>query len=244
MSLKAIEIINQINAQGHSLQQFTTDVISYLREQMLINLTNSEEISVIIGFIEIFSDAKIKITQAIIPQLALEIAVVKACDFGILENKEVDEVKVKSKKPNTEEKADKSKVSDISSSKSVEIEDKPSERKEMSELDLNEVKENWQRIIDNIETPFVRMSFIDSEPTKLENGTLHLSFNSGTFMDKIANSSNQAVVQKAFETVLGSKMNLKLEIKKLSLNTEDKKNENSADSSIIEMANEVFGNKN
>jgi len=60
-------------------------------------------------------------------------------------------------------------------------------------------------------------------------------------MDKIANSANQAVVQKAFETVLGTKINLKLETKKVSLSTDAKKDENTNDSSIIEMAQEVFG---
>ncbi len=239
--LKAIEILNQINAQGHSLQQFTTDIIAYLREQMLINLTNSEEVQTVIGFIEIFSDAKIKITQAIIPQLALEIAVVKACNFGTSGNIESPEVKTEAKQVKVEKNVQKPEAVEIKPDKSSES-DESAENKEISELDLNEFKENWQRIIDNIETPFVRMSFVDSEPVKFENGTLYLSFNSSTFMDKIANSSNQAVVQKAFETVLGNKINLKLETKKVSLNTVLKKDENVNDSNMAEMAKEVFGN--
>ena len=239
--LKAIEILNQINAQGHSLQQFTTEVISYLREQMLINLSNSEENQVIISLIEIFSDAKLNITQAIIPQLALEVAVVKACNFGAIDNGVDTEVETKSNKTTIKKYSEKTESADINSGKVTETESKQVERKEIADLNLNEVKENWQRILDNIETPFVRMSFVDSEPVKFENGILHLTFNSGTFMDKIANNSNQAVVQKAFETVLGTKINLKLDTKKVSLNTVIKKNEDTNDSSIIEMAQEVFG---
>ncbi len=244
MPLKAIEILNQINAQGHSLQQFTTEIIAYLREQMLINLTNSEEVQTILGFIEIFSDAKIKMAQAIIPQLALEVAVVKACNFGVTENKEVVDIKDESKKAKAEKKIQKTEIAEVKPTKSTELKSNQAETKEISNLNLTEVRENWQRIIDNIETPFVRMSFIDSEPVKFENGTLHLSFSSNTFMEKIANSSNQAVVQKAFETVLGNKINLKLETKKVSLSTDTKKDENTNDSNVIEMANEIFGNKN
>ncbi|MBN2087768.1 DNA polymerase III subunit gamma/tau [Candidatus Peregrinibacteria bacterium] len=240
--LKAIEILNQINAQGKSLEQFISDVISYLREQMLINLSDSNEIKIIIGFIEIFSDAKMKISQSIIPQLPLEIGVIKACNFGTEEVIELSEEKTE--KPKITKEVKKEEIAEKVQIAQDKLENALSESKSFPDVSLDEVKNNWQRIVDNIETPFVRMSFLDGEPVKYEDGVLHLNFKSSTYMDKIANTSNQAVVQKAFETVLGSKIGLKLEVKKVSLNTVDTKVEDNKDSSVIEMAQEVFGGKN
>jgi DNA polymerase III subunit gamma/tau len=231
-ALKAIEIINQINAQGHNLYQFANEVIAYLREQMLINLENSKETETIIGFIDIFSEAKLQMNQALIPQLPLEVAVVRACKFDI--NPGADDKKKSTADEIEEKKAIKSKKSD----------DKT------TGITLGEIKENWQRILDNIETPYIRMSFVDGEPVKFENDTLHLVFKSETLMDKIAKINNQSVVLKAFETVLNSKIKLNLEIKKVNLNPVKSEKEltaiknNGNGPSIIEMAEEVFGIKN
>ena len=225
---KAIEIINQVNAQGYDLEQFIGDVIGFLREQMLININNSKEVSVIIGFIDIFSVAKTQINQAIISQLPLEIAVIRACGFEVSSSEE----KVIEKKEKKEE------IKNESATKKILINNDLN-----GDLSLEEIKKNWQRILDHIETPFIRMSITDSEPTKYEKGTLHLAFNSSTLMDKINNSANQGVVQKAFEMVLGTKLELTLETKKIKLTPIKKEDENFSDKkdpSIIEMAKEVF----
>jgi len=231
-ALKAIEIINQINAQGHNLYQFANEVIAFLREQMLINLESSRETETIVGFIDIFSEAKLQMNQALIPQLPLEVAVIRACKFDIKSDKEVPAKKEKTS-AGTKEK----------------VKEKPA--KETGEITLGEIKENWQRIIDNIETPFIRMSFMDGEPVKFENKTLHLAFNSATLMDKIAKVTNQADVLKAMEKVFESKINLKLDVKKVNLSpdkakksipggSEERKND---EPSVIDMAKEVFGMK-
>ena len=78
---KAVEMINQINGQGQNLNQFARELIAYLREQMLLGLSEQKNIDSIIEFIDIFSNAKQQINQSLIPQLPLEIAVIKACGF-------------------------------------------------------------------------------------------------------------------------------------------------------------------
>ncbi|MBU0577360.1 DNA polymerase III subunit gamma/tau [Patescibacteria group bacterium] len=245
---KAIEVINQINAQGHSLQQFTSEVIAFLREQMLINIGNSQEVQTIIGFIDIFSNAKLQITQALIPQLPLEIAVIRACQFDINPEQEKPTVGIPLSGA-SEEKKKKETVGtrDLASEEKNKKEEKTkitNATGEKVELDLEKIKENWQRIIDHIDTPFIRMSFMDGEPVKFEEGSLHLAFTSSTLMDKIAKASNQAVVQKAFESIFGMRINLKLEVKKVTLTPAKKKEEKNDEPSVIEMAKEVFGMSN
>ncbi|MDH5597360.1 MAG: DNA polymerase III subunit gamma/tau, partial [Candidatus Peregrinibacteria bacterium] len=56
--LKAIELLAQVKAKGQSTTQFLTEVIAYFREQMLINLGSSKDTKTIVGFIDIFTQAK------------------------------------------------------------------------------------------------------------------------------------------------------------------------------------------
>jgi DNA polymerase III subunit gamma/tau len=225
-AVKAIEIINQINAQGHNLYQFANEVISHLREQMLINLEDSREIETLIGFIDIFSQAKLQMSQALIPQLPLEVAVIRACRFDIQTDAAELPKRIKAEmKPET--KTEKEPQSDVRS----------------GEITIREIRDNWQRVIDNIETPFIRMSFMDSEPEKFENRTLHLAFKSAALMEKIAKTSNQADVLKALEKVFDAKITLKLDIKKMNLTPDKPQEEKKKGASVIEMAEEVFGIK-
>ncbi len=228
-AFKAIEIINQVNAQGHNLQQFISEFVSYLREQMLINIENSGEVGNIIEFIDIFTEAKSQMNVSIIPQLPLEIAAIRACKY------EVGTVQNKSDK--AEQKPDKK-----SEEKKKEYEPKKT-AVEMGDLSINTIRENWQRILDNIDTPYIRMSLMDSEAVKYENGTLHLSFSSSAMMDKIGKVSNQAVVLKAFEKVFENKISLKMEIRKVNLNPVKPGKADKEDPSVVDMAKEVFGIK-
>jgi len=228
-ALKAIEILNQVNAQGHNLYQFMSEFTSYLREQMLINLENSKELETIIGFIDIFSESKQQMNQAMIPQLPLEVAVVKACKFDIVKDG-----------ADTEKKAERKDVKHEDAEVKVTVQAKSDDKPELS---LEEIKNNWQRVLENIDTPFIKMSFMDADPVQFENGVLHLSFNSSTLMDKIAKASNQATVFKAFETVFEKKITFKLDVKKVNLTPVKTKKHEKGEPSVIEMAKEVFGVK-
>ena len=85
------------------------------------------------------------------------------------------------------------------------------------------------------------MSFVDSEPVKLDDNELHLAFRSSTLMDKVANAKNQTEILKAFENVLNIKINLKLELKKIRLQPVSQAEEKTDKPSVIDMAKEVFG---
>jgi DNA polymerase-3 subunit gamma/tau len=224
-ALKAIETVAQVNAEGHSLEQFVSELLSHLREQMLINIDVAKDLNTIIHIIDCFSEARLQISQAIIPQLPIEIAIVKACQYHI--EPTVNKVAAPSETLIHKTVATRPEETD------PRVQMKPI-------ITLEAIQQNWQRIIDHIETPFVRMAFVDAEPERYENDKLYLRFNSSSLKEKIANAANQAVVQKALETVFGTKIPLDLEVKKVNLKVERK--EKGVDASVIEMAKEVFGN--
>jgi len=230
--VKAIELINQVNAQGQNLNQFCAELISFFREQMLIGVHGKKDISNIIKFIDIFSEAKMQINQALIPQLPLEIATLKTCGFAV-------EVTSIPDTTNDEERLPKEKKISIDAQPKADI--SAGESENPYSLTLNDIKQNLQRISERIETPFIRMSFLDGEPIKFEKGVLHLAFKSSTLMEKVVNVKNQSEIVKAFDSVLNFKVILKPELKKINLTPITSSKESDRPSSIIEMAKEVFG---
>ncbi len=235
-SLKAIEILNQVNSQGQNLKQFCSELVSYLREQMLLGIQEKQDVSSTVKFIDIFSEAKLQINQAHIPQLPLEIAVIKACEY---------EGKGGVSNAATSEGAAKEPVQEESLSDLMEPNKKANEETVVSDVTFEKIRTNWQRIVDHIETPFIKMSFMDGEPVSFEGGVLTMFFKSSTFMDKVMSSTNQAQIIAAFDAVLKIKPTLKAEVKKIDLKPVAKKEstdeEKIEDPSVIEMAKEVFG---
>jgi len=228
-ALKAIELVTQMKSNGHSIPQFLREIISYFREQMLINLGNSQDTKTIIGFIDIFTEAKGQIDLSPIPELPIEIAIIKACQFDIQEievvNKSINEVAVVKENKIPEKEESKSHLI-------VEV---------GTNLDFKRIKADWKRVLDAIETPFIKMSLLDGEPVGYEAGILTVSFKSAAFMEKINKGSNQETVQAALEKVYGSRISLNLEVKKVSINIENKGEVKSDKPSAVEMASEVFG---
>ncbi|MFH1012427.1 MAG: DNA polymerase III subunit gamma/tau [Candidatus Peregrinibacteria bacterium] len=224
---KALEIINQVNTQGKNLHQFVGEIIGFLREQMLINMDNAEKLPAIMEWLEIFSEAKQKINQSLIPQLPLEMAIVRIC--GIQETAEPDKKEKKAKAAAEKKEAAKEKQKE-------EKEEIPTP----GELTFKAIKDNWKQVAEKIETPFIRVSFLDGEPIKFEKGELHLAFKSDSMMEKIQNQTNQAQVQKAFQAIFNNKIRLRMELKKVKLKPVESAPK-TEEINVADMAREVFG---
>lgn len=226
---KALETINQVSAQGKNLHQFASEVIELLRGQMLLSVDNHKELPFILEVLAVFSEAKALINQSLIPQLPLEMAVIKICA------KETDLPRAKEE---TKEKA----------AAAVEKEQTPTftppaaseKNMEKTPLDLKTIRENWKRVAQAIVTPFIRVSFMDGEAVQYEGGELHLEFKSSSLMEKIQNKANQAQVQSAFEDIFSQKIRLNISLKQVNLKPASAAEEK-PQPSVAEMAEEVFG---
>lgn len=231
-ALKAIELLSQIKSRGYSVSQFLREIISYFREQMLINLGSSHETKTIIGFIDIFTLAKAQVDLSPVPELPIEIAIIRACEF---ENPEGESTPEKNGESAPEKRI-------ITKASALPDETAGKESAEIPELDIKRVKADWPRVLEAVETPFIRMSLKDGEPISYQSGILTLAFKSAAFMEKISRAGNQEEVQRALEKVYGSRLSLNLDTKKVSLNIE-KKEVQKDKPSAVEMAAEVFGIK-
>lgn len=90
----ALEEIGEIVDKGINLHRYTVELLSLLREQMLFKMGVQDEIVVeglddiqdIKALIELLSEAARQISIAVIPQLPLELVVVKWCGVGNTED--------------------------------------------------------------------------------------------------------------------------------------------------------------
>lgn len=104
---KAIQLLGQIHAQGKSLNAFLEEWVNHLREQMLSNLDDQVGVNQYIQWIELFTTARQQLSQAIIPQLPIEIAIVRACDFEVREEfkrSEIESTKIDQTSPKSAQK--------------------------------------------------------------------------------------------------------------------------------------------
>jgi len=226
-ALRALEVINQVNNQGKNLDQFAGEFIHFLREQMLISLDNPQNLERVLRLIETFSEAKRGIHQALIPQLPLEVAVLKTCALeGMAAPEAVKKETFFARAPEKEKTAAPSAKGGSSPGGKEEV------AEDSGELTLEGMKGQWSRVIQAIETPFIRVSFADAEPIRFEKGDLHLEFKSRSMMEKIESKTNQAQVQSAFQAIFNRKIKLKMEMKKVNLKPI---------ATPADMAKEVFG---
>jgi len=73
--------VNDIHNQGYDLEQMSKDFLEYARKEMLCAVAGADitRTARIVSIIDSIQDAKSKIKNSAIPQLALEIAIIKLC---------------------------------------------------------------------------------------------------------------------------------------------------------------------
>ena len=248
---EALEQINKLVESSYDLGEFNREFIEFLREKMLIQVSANQSSREIINIIEIFSQAGAELKNTLIPQLPLEIAVIKVCEIseGKIEKQEKEkkgffsfgsenkpEIKTDVKKNIVEEK--------IETEKPLQ-EEKVNAIVQIPEFSLETVKQNWQKIIDNIPTAFVKMSLKSGGPIKTEGTTLYIGIQSNFHREKLEDSSSKNEVLIALEKVF--EQSIKLEISDLEVKleptitaTKTQSPEEIKGPSVNEIAEEVF----
>ena len=227
----AIKILNSLKNEGKSVSQFVKEIIMFMRTQMHLHLKDTTKTVLILELLEAFLKAKEQLDISPIPELPLEMAIIKVCGFkqGLQAAPEPKMNEIEIKTP----------------IQKIEIETiEESSIKPKSNLDFDYIKKEWPRVLENIATPFIKMSLGDAELGEYEGAILTLRFKSSSFMEKIESTTNQKEIQDAFQKVYGQLISLKLEAKRIQLSELQKKEENSAPSSdSVGLATEVFGIK-
>ena len=271
----ALKIISDLVSSGGDVYEFNREVIIFLREKMLdqteaADKKNYQELYKILKLIKIFSEASHEIISTAIPQLPIEIAVVRACfdeqdlsgngqgvsktekkslnkDPEKLDSKEEDEelVSENTKEPNSDKNNDNKKDSgkeDDTEKTKIEAKNKPANGSSPAkELSLETVKENWHKVIQAMPLAYEKVSLKSATPTELKGDKLVLVFSAEFHLKKINNSTGQKHFTKVCQEVLGAELHLEPQAKKIDLEPVDIPTEKSKKSKLSQNIDDVFG---
>jgi len=240
-STSAVSKINGLLEDGYDLQVFNKSLVNYLRQLMLLKIDKSlkkhfsfemseEQMQEMLKLIEIaelpqilnaigfFLEAQDKISAFILPQLPLEIAVIKATHTlpqGNVALSSPSVSPVKAKPPETvRQKPQKTpkKDDEINSSQ---VEAKPPLSK-TTPVDLSDVKQNWNQMLIDIRPYNHSLSALLSncQPTKVENNLITLATPYDFYRERLDDVKNKLTLEEVFSKILKSTIRLQISLDK------------------------------
>jgi DNA polymerase III subunit gamma/tau len=249
---EAIELINKLSQDGYDLDVFNKSFLNYLRQVMLVSvdenlaklfayeLTKEQTASLakqakghapeeILSIIQCFIEIQGKIKSAFIPQLPLEMAIVKAVadPQKRADDDPKDPPTPKSGqaglgsplKPAQAQKMAHTQPFEPESDQTPPAKKTPSEPEndenespfEAANLSLEDVKKSWLQIISELRQFNHGLSAIlqSCQPVSIENGALKIAAKFPFHKDKLNDGANRLTVEKAFAKILGLRLRVK-----------------------------------
>ncbi|MDP4008534.1 MAG: DNA polymerase III subunit gamma/tau [Candidatus Peregrinibacteria bacterium] len=206
--LQSLKMINDIHNQGFDLEQMSKDFLEYCRKQMLIAVkaNDTARIGRVVLIIDKLEDAKSKIKNSSLPQLALEIAAIKLCgiDCNIVQPARMSPIE------------------------SEEYETTLNELESSNENDfLSKLRKNWNTVVAKIKKPAIRTSFKDAKAVSIKDNTLLLHFSTQFHLEKSSTVEALSEIENAIEEMYNQKLSIKMELRKVDLTPTVKNREHS-----------------
>jgi DNA polymerase-3 subunit gamma/tau len=242
-SASAINKINGLLEGGYDLQIFNKSLINYLRQLMLLKispelkkyftyemtgeemektlaLSQKAELPQIISAINFFLEAQNKISSYILPQLPLEIAIIKAAGIIPVENRNVESIKynvasindgsgLRLEPHNLTKKIDSTDLTNRNtSSKEIKKNDSETPINPEVAVDLFTIRQNWSRFLTDIK-PFnhsLSALLSNCEATKIEDNKITLATAYDFYAEKLRDAKNRLTIEEVLSKILGSKI--------------------------------------
>ena len=228
---KALSTVSEIHFDGYDLSQFTRDFLEFLREKMIevVKAGDHAKIAAILDMIERFQEAYEEERTAVIPQLPLEVAVIKVSSEEVVEKTEELKKEEKAEEPKDKEEPKKEPIAEVKQEKADKV----------IELSLDNVKKNFARILENVTTPSIKRSFQTGSVTKVEGSTITVGFASNFHLDKVNNVQGHDVIERAFKKVFGKNIKLDCELLKVNIKPTFEEPENEEDKAAAKAVEEA-----
>ncbi|NIA01968.1 MAG: DNA polymerase III subunit gamma/tau [Nitrospirae bacterium] len=230
----ALKIVHELHDQGSDLKKFIHEFVNNLRTQLLESVASGDngKMATLMRMIDIFQEAQNELHIAIIPQLPLEIAVIKIAG-PVVAKMEVSEPKV-------EEKV----AEKVGEKLEPKAEKTPEERKHKAidtgaiMFTLASIKDNWPRITERIKVPALKQSLKSAVPVKLEGNDLTIQFNTNFHKDKVMEHDHRVEVEAVINEVTDKPVKILVVVKELEIKSvvEKEKEDN-----IVDEALGIFG---
>lgn len=215
----SLQIIHELHDQGSDLKKFSHEFIERLRAKLLESISKDDKkmVANLINMIEMFQDAKIKLQSVDIPQLPLEIAVIKiAGPVNQVKSEEI--VLPAAKAAPIERPIQVKKIEQKNTNVIVGKDEAPSAPDgKLAEFTLVMIKEKWPRVTERISTPALKMSLKNAVPVKVEAQNLTLQFNANFHMEKVMEHEHRVELESVIKDVLGHGAKVVAEVKELEI---------------------------
>jgi len=243
---KAIEKINSLLVDGYDLQVFNKSLINYLRQLMLLKISpelksyftyeltgeqlekmiaqsKKAEMSKIISTINLFLDAQGKISSFLLPQLPLEIAIIKATGSFPEETTESSKFKVQSSKLQSkiqnqnyrhselvEESNQKEKLDPSTALRSAQDDNKKKLGPDVV-LDIERVREKWSQFLEEIKphNHSLKALLSNCQISSVNGQEVMLCTSYDFYKGRLNETANRATMEKVLGQILGQKVILK-----------------------------------
>ena len=257
----SIELINNLSQEGYDLDVFNKSLLNYLRQLMLVSV--DEKLSKLFSFeltkeqathlikqadgqdpkkllfiVQCFMEIQGKIKSSFIPQLPLEMAIVKTQNYAKedknnTENPRIGQnapaatkiANVESKSPEKPKNApdspalSKSRESTVLEKEQIMAIYEPQETEEKLKLEdsnftLNDVKKCWNQAILEIKPLNHSLSAIlqSCHPIKAEKGVISIAARFPFHKDKLNDDTNRLTMESVFAKILGFRLRIKANI--------------------------------
>jgi DNA polymerase III subunit gamma/tau len=228
---KALAVVNSVYSSGHDIGQFKKDFSIYLRSQLHISIdkNDKDQQANVIKLIETWQSVTDNFSTSIIPQLSVEVFIVKVCLGGYQQKQVTDNVKnVQQEKkekieppqqfdvPVAKKKVPKKVLSEIPveapSDKEMNIEmhanDVPVEEKSSDDIESTTTNNSditasdWIKVITAINKATLKRAVQQSVLRKKEDGIYEIVFNSDFYFRTVNTAENIALVEEVLTNEL------------------------------------------
>jgi len=240
----ALDILHDIYSAGHDLTQFNKDILGGLRAKLLEAVKHNAPHSDIIRNVEFFQESLRLLKTSPIPQLPLEVAIVRSAKFSEATAfvKDVEEKAVEAPKAQVPTKAE-PKVAKVKESTGQEFTEKLDEKlseyeqdkgelEDKQKLSVDSIKKEMPRILEHIKTPSVKRSFQTGQVAEINGDSIIVHFFTQFHLDKVNSAGGLSEIESAFAELYGQ---VKIDAV---LKTMDAP---AAEPNIAETAAEIFG---
>ena len=259
--LEALNIIEGIYNNGIDLYEFTKNFIHFLRSKMHELIKSNENPSQIIDLIDNFTKASQDLKSSIIPQLPLELAIVKT----LIKTQDIQTPASAEKPKTTTEKTPPIQqtppptIQPKPQNSETQRQQRPIKSKELQknetppketetptiskELSLDQIKSDWTRVVEQIKRPAIKLSLKEGYPTDLNGNKLIIHFSSKFHLDRLNNSETIGMIETAITQVFEQKLIFvpelgEMKIKPLTTETSDT---TSNEGDLATQAMDIFG---
>ncbi|PIZ76530.1 hypothetical protein COY05_01045 [Candidatus Peregrinibacteria bacterium CG_4_10_14_0_2_um_filter_38_24] len=232
----ALRIVHDMHDQGNDLKQFVHEFIEDLRSKLIESVMKNDpaKSAWLIKVIEAFQFAYEKINTMSIPQLPLEIAIIRIAgnlkeEVVVVKNEEkvsAPAVKIIPKNPEPV----------IAREHAPIIEPVVENTGVPPEFTIEKIIGSWPRIIERAKSPALRMSVKHASPLKLNGADLTLAFASTFHKDKVMEHDYRVELEEIINSIFGHGVKILSVIKDIEIKSVVEKNDEALDEAL-----EIFG---